>query len=332
MQRLSRTSCPRHLLRLLCGSSRCYLLSISPVLTAPSLTRLPCPPPGLFATKPSVNVLSRCDKETLKGVRKLMLEVVLHTDMSKHFSMVSKAELFAELHMGTIAMAARGDANAAQRLWTKGEDRTFAMALLLHAADISNPAKPLEIQEKWAHKVMQEFFRQGDREAELGLPISPGFDRKTASLPSSQLNFIEFGAEELWRWGVAGQSVRQASRIRSFAVFAAQSLVVLYAVTVWKSSHVFLSLATVVMPLYASVIGIFPVRIRYSPSGGSLGFPRQNVKQRKNSESEGDGERGWLMHPPSGALRSVRVRILRRQQLSSARPHSPPATRIPRRS
>lgn len=94
----------------------------------------------LFAQKPAVNVLSRCDRETLKGIRKILLEVVLHTDMSKHFGMVSKAELFAELHMGTIALAARGDPGAAQRLWTKGEDRTFAMALLLHAADVSNPA------------------------------------------------------------------------------------------------------------------------------------------------------------------------------------------------
>lgn len=116
-----------------------------------------------------------------------MLEVVLHTDMSKHFAMVSKAELFAELHTSTIAMACRGDAAAAQRLWAKGDDRTFAMALLLHAADVSNPAKPLAVQEKWAHKVMQEFFQQGDRELELGLPISPGFDRRVASLPSSQL-------------------------------------------------------------------------------------------------------------------------------------------------
>lgn len=33
---------------------------------------------------------------------------------------------------------------------------------------------------------------QGDREAALGLPISPLMDRSKASLPFSQINFIEF--------------------------------------------------------------------------------------------------------------------------------------------
>lgn len=38
----------------------------------------------------------------------------------------------------------------------------------------------------------EEFFRQGDQEATLGLPISPLMDRNNSSLPLSQINFIEF--------------------------------------------------------------------------------------------------------------------------------------------
>lgn len=61
-----------------------------------------------------------------------------------------------------------------------------------YSADISNPTKTKSVQDKWAVCVNEEFFAQGDREAQLGLPVSPGFDRKTATLPMSQINFCEF--------------------------------------------------------------------------------------------------------------------------------------------
>lgn len=43
------------------------------------------------------------------------------------------------------------------------------------------------------HRALSRFASsQGDREAQLGLPISPGFDRETVTLPMSQINFGEF--------------------------------------------------------------------------------------------------------------------------------------------
>ena len=41
-------------------------------------------------------------------------------------------------------------------------------------------------------RVVEEFFRQGDQERKLGLPISPFMDRETPKIPKSQINFIEF--------------------------------------------------------------------------------------------------------------------------------------------
>ena len=40
------------------------------------------------------------------------------------------------------------------------------LEVMLHAADISNPIKPFHIYEKWADRVMEEFFSQV-REREL---------------------------------------------------------------------------------------------------------------------------------------------------------------------
>lgn len=39
---------------------------------------------------------------------------------------------------------------------------------------------------------MAEFFKQGDLERSLGLPISPQMDRATTSVPMAQVNFIDF--------------------------------------------------------------------------------------------------------------------------------------------
>ncbi len=51
------------------------------------------------------------------------------------------------------------------------------MALTLHCADISNPARPLRYSKDWGARIVEEFCQQGDRERALGLPVAPLFDR-----------------------------------------------------------------------------------------------------------------------------------------------------------
>ena len=42
---------------------------------------------------------------------------------------------------------------------------------MVHCSDLSNPTKPLEIYRKWVDRIMEEFFRQGDKEKEAGIEI-----------------------------------------------------------------------------------------------------------------------------------------------------------------
>jgi hypothetical protein len=44
----------------------------------------------------------------------------------------------------------------------------------------------------------QEMFRQGDRERELGLPISPLMDRTKAGVTKSQPGFFQVGGRAGW--------------------------------------------------------------------------------------------------------------------------------------
>ena len=62
----------------------------------------------------------------------------------------------------------------------------------LHTADISNPAKPAKISEKWTDKVYEEFFRQGDTEKKLGIQVSLMCDRETTSINKAMIGFINF--------------------------------------------------------------------------------------------------------------------------------------------
>lgn len=63
--------------------------------------------------------------------------------------------------------------------------------ILLHLADISNPTKPWSVYSKWTELVMKEFWRQGEEEKTLGLPVSFLCDRKTTKIPNAQIGFMD---------------------------------------------------------------------------------------------------------------------------------------------
>eukprot|EP00415_Alexandrium_ostenfeldii_P002798 UN2798 len=63
---------------------------------------------------------------------------------------------------------------------------------LLHCADVGNPMKPWELCQRIAHLILDEFALQGDRERELGIPVSSLNDREKINRPNSQIVMAEF--------------------------------------------------------------------------------------------------------------------------------------------
>lgn len=55
--------------------------------------------------------------------------------------------------------------------------------------------KTTDLINRWTTQLLEEFFRQGDKEKELGLPFSPLCDRKNTLVAESQIGFIEFIVE-----------------------------------------------------------------------------------------------------------------------------------------
>uniref|UniRef100_A0A8C7XI43 Phosphodiesterase n=1 Tax=Oryzias sinensis TaxID=183150 RepID=A0A8C7XI43_9TELE len=121
------------------------------------------------------NIFVNLSKDEWRDLRSLVVDMVLATDMSCHFQQIKG--------MKNLMM---------QR---EHPDKPKALSLLLHTADISHPAKQWGLHHRWTTFLLEEFFRQGDKEAELGLPFSPLCDRKSTMVAQSQIGFIDFIVE-----------------------------------------------------------------------------------------------------------------------------------------
>ena len=72
------------------------------------------------------------------------------------------------------------------------------LKMILKTADIGNVTKGKEVCLGWTERVVDEFFTQGDLEAELKLPVTPFMDRKTADIPKQQIGFYNFIARPMF--------------------------------------------------------------------------------------------------------------------------------------
>ncbi|XP_050514468.1 uncharacterized protein LOC126889827 isoform X1 [Diabrotica virgifera virgifera] len=69
--------------------------------------------------------------------------------------------------------------------------RQFIMQIALKCADISNPTRPWDISKKWSSKVCDEFFRQGEFERKLNLPVTSICDQQSTSVAKIQVGFFK---------------------------------------------------------------------------------------------------------------------------------------------
>ncbi|TNN16550.1 cAMP-specific 3',5'-cyclic phosphodiesterase 4C [Schistosoma japonicum] len=121
--------------------------------------------------------------------RRMIIDMVLATDMSKHMSLLADLKTMVE----TKKVAGSGILTLENYT-----DRMQILQNMVHCADLSNPAKPLDLYRQWTNRVMEELFRQGDKERELGIEISPMCDRNTATIEKTQVSFIDYIVHPLW--------------------------------------------------------------------------------------------------------------------------------------
>merc|ERR1719323_678023 len=135
------------------------------------------------------DILVSLNKKQRQTLRKMTIDMVLATDMSKHMSLLADLKTMVE----TKKVAGSG-----VLLLDNYTDRIQVLQNMVHCADLSNPTKPLEAYKLWVDRIMEEFFQQGDKERAAGMDISPMCDRYNATIEKSQVGFIDYIVHPLW--------------------------------------------------------------------------------------------------------------------------------------
>uniref|UniRef100_A0A6I8PBZ0 Phosphodiesterase n=1 Tax=Ornithorhynchus anatinus TaxID=9258 RepID=A0A6I8PBZ0_ORNAN len=135
------------------------------------------------------DIFQNLAKKQRQTLRKMVIDMVLATDMSKHMSLLADLKTMVETKKVT---------SSGVLLLDNYTDRIQVLRNMVHCADLSNPTKSLDLYRQWTDRIMEEFFQQGDKERERGMEISPMCDKHTASVEKSQVGFIDYIVHPLW--------------------------------------------------------------------------------------------------------------------------------------
>jgi len=127
------------------------------------------------------DIFQTLSEEQYKDIRETMIQMILSTDMGLHATILGRFK-------SRIETENRG----AEIDFSSKEDVRLALQIAIKISDVSNPARPLKLYLKWAKRIEEEFYQQGDKERELGLGLSPFMDRTKPSLNNLQSAFINY--------------------------------------------------------------------------------------------------------------------------------------------
>lgn len=131
-------------------------------------------------TKP---IFANLQENVRDNIRHFMINCIMATDMEQHKKFLDEF---------------KSDRSRFDK--SNPEDRQLLAQIVLKAADLSNTVRDFEEANRMSTRLNNECYRQGDKEIELGLAISPMCDRKnTDPLCVGQVGFYKFVAGPLMK-------------------------------------------------------------------------------------------------------------------------------------
>eukprot|EP00128_Syssomonas_multiformis_P005181 Colp12_sorted_trinity150504_noHs@6440 len=127
--------------------------------------------------EPKCNIFENIPEDVYMKLREGIIDVVLITDMAKHGEFMSALKRLTESEKPDL---------------TTPENKRLIMKMFMKCSDISNEARPMDVSEKWADCLLEEFFAQSDYEKAAGLPVLPFMDREKVTKAGAQVGFISF--------------------------------------------------------------------------------------------------------------------------------------------
>ncbi|XP_053999390.1 LOW QUALITY PROTEIN: high affinity cAMP-specific and IBMX-insensitive 3',5'-cyclic phosphodiesterase 8-like [Hylaeus anthracinus] len=146
----------------------------------------------LTLSENSVNIFKNLTRETYKLVRQNVIDMILATEMTKHFEHLAKFMNVCSVRMGDQTMDNYSD-SVDMSVVLQPENVVLVKRMMIKCADVSNPTRPMKWCIEWTRRIAEEYFNQTDEEKTLRLPVlMPMFDRPTCSIPKSQIGFVDF--------------------------------------------------------------------------------------------------------------------------------------------
>ncbi|XP_025410032.1 high affinity cAMP-specific and IBMX-insensitive 3',5'-cyclic phosphodiesterase 8-like isoform X2 [Sipha flava] len=144
-----------------------------------------------------LNIFKGLEKDTYKVVRQNIIDMILATEMTKHFEhlakFVSVCNKPSSLDEAPVDGLTPSDVSPETIAPTSAEEVNLVKRMLIKCADVSNPTRPLKMCVEWAKRIAEEYFNQTDEEKINHLPVvMPMFDRVTCSIPKSQIGFMDY--------------------------------------------------------------------------------------------------------------------------------------------
>uniref|UniRef100_A0A915DJJ0 Phosphodiesterase n=1 Tax=Ditylenchus dipsaci TaxID=166011 RepID=A0A915DJJ0_9BILA len=137
----------------------------------------------LTLTQPGVNIFARVQHDEFTQIRQAVIDMVLATDMSRHFEYLTK---FQQLMSNMPDNEEKCDTNS-----------LTICRMLIKCADIANPTREWKLCHQWAMRIVEEYFEQTAEEVSKALPVTmKGFDRETCNIPITQCTFVDMFARE----------------------------------------------------------------------------------------------------------------------------------------
>jgi len=106
--------------------------------------------------------------------RRVIIESVLNTDISKHFSLLTELKTKLGNNFPTDSI----------------EDRILIVSVSLRVAGSFKVVRDRSTFFKWMENMFEEFFKQGDMEKALELPISKFMDRENTNKEKAFSNYL----------------------------------------------------------------------------------------------------------------------------------------------
>ncbi|EKX50674.1 hypothetical protein GUITHDRAFT_66867 [Guillardia theta CCMP2712] len=132
--------------------------------------------------RPDCNFMHSVPQLSQSKIRKLIIDMVLATDMGEHQRMLAPS-------LNGPGQETSKEANGPPEV----DEQSLVLMLrgAIKMCDLGHAYAELDVHVQWSQRLEDELFRQGDVERSLGLPVSYLMDRNKPGVTKSQIGFFE---------------------------------------------------------------------------------------------------------------------------------------------